>query len=148
MEKEFIDYHVGHITKIISIYNEKFLNKKLLELDLTTSQSRVLGYLFSNRDQKITTRDLEKHFDLSHPTLVGIIKRLKEKDFIDFEEDLHDKRYKYIIVTDKTLKTSIEVKKILDLSESILTNNLTNDEIATWKTISSKIFNNISGGSK
>lgn len=143
MEKEFVNYHIGRIVKIISIYNEKFLNKKFQELDLTTSQARVLGYLFNNQDRNITTRDLEKHFDLSHPTLVGIIKRLHEKNFINYKDDPNDKRCKYIEITVKTIKTSIRAKKILDLSEEVMSSGLSKEEIENFKRISSKIFDNI-----
>ena len=67
-------------------------NRKLKELSLTSSQADVLFYLINNYKNKINQKDIEKTFDLSNPTVHGIVKRLEMKDFIKKTPDSEDAR--------------------------------------------------------
>ena len=59
-----------------------YANNELKELDLTFSQMEVISFLIENKDKKIYQKDIERYFNLSHPTVIGLLKRLKTKELI------------------------------------------------------------------
>jgi DNA-binding MarR family transcriptional regulator len=93
--------HVGRLIKTLTNSFEKEFNKVALKHDLTTSQSMVLIYLQKNKDKEISPIDIEKHFNYSHASILGILKRLKEKNFITIKQSNKDKRYRIIEISDK-----------------------------------------------
>lgn len=94
----------------IHINMNKERNRKLKELSLTSSQADVLFYLINNYKNKINQKDIEKTFDLSNPTVHGILKRLEIKGFIKKTPNSEDARSKNIEITDKSkhLKKKLE----------------------------------------
>ncbi len=52
-------------------------------LGLTATQGFVLGYLARHKNEPpMCLRDLETRFDLTHPTVSGIVSRLEAKGFL------------------------------------------------------------------
>lgn len=62
----------------------------------------VLLYLKRHEEDKLTQRDLETGLTLKNPTVTGLLNRLEEKGFITREQNLNDKRSKFIKMTEKT----------------------------------------------
>lgn len=56
---------------------DKISNGILEEYDLTTSQYKVMKYLYEESDVRIV--DLEKYYSMSHPTTIGIVQNLEKK---------------------------------------------------------------------
>ena len=79
---------VGKLIKILSISFEKEFTKIVSSFGLTASQSMVLFYLYKNKNIDVNPVDLEKFFEFSHVTILGILKRLEEKEFITIEKSL------------------------------------------------------------
>ena len=104
---------VGKLIKILSISFEKEFTKIVSSFGLTASQSMVLFYLYKNKNIDVNPVDLEKFFEFSHVTILGILKRLEEKEFITIEKSLKDQRYRIVKITEKGLDTESEIKKSL-----------------------------------
>lgn len=69
-------------------------------MQLTIAQSHVLWFLrFMGR--KVSQKDIEEHLHVTHPTVIGLLKRLEEKDFIRMERDETDRRMKNVYLTEK-----------------------------------------------
>ena len=94
---------IGPRIKRISNAMDRKRTRDLEDLDLTSSQGIVLGYLVRNRESSISPGDIGKHFGLSHPTVTGILQRLESKDYIRYAEDAADRRRKRIEVTERAL---------------------------------------------
>ena len=92
---------IGFLIKQIHIAFETRCHKNLQRYNLTPSQMDVLLYLKKHQEDTLTQRDLETGLTLKNPTVTGLFNRLEEKGFITREQNLNDKRSKFIKMTDK-----------------------------------------------
>lgn len=141
MERE-----IGFYLKKIFQTMEKNLNKDLEDIDLTGMQAHVLIYLYKNRKNIINQRDIEREFELTNPTVNGILKRLENKGFIKRVVSLNDARNKEIMITDKSISLIVEMKKKAKNMENKMTSGITKEELDTFYQVIKKMFNNVQGG--
>lgn len=99
--------HFGPLIKAISVEMQKRINNHLADVSkdlprLTSTQLEVLGYLYHHPQQTIYQSDLEQVFNLSRPTINGIVKRLREIHTIEMKPSLQDRRYKFVQLTPET----------------------------------------------
>lgn len=141
MERE-----IGFYLKKIFQMMEKNLNKDLEDIDLTGMQAHVLIYLYKNRKNIINQRDIEREFELTNPTVNGILNRLENKDFIKRVVSLNDARNKEIMITDKSISLIAEMKKKAKNMENKMTSGITKEELDTFYQVIKKMFNNVQGG--
>ncbi len=141
MERE-----IGFYLKKIFQMMEKNLNKDLEDIDLTGMQAHVLIYLYKNRKNIINQRDIEREFELTNPTVNGILNRLENKDFIKRVVSLNDARNKEIMITDKSISLIVEMKKKAKNMENKMTSGITKEELDTFYQVIKKMFNNVQGG--
>ena len=124
---------------------EKQKNKNLQDLELTSIQASVLIYLLNERDIK-NQRDIEKRFNLTNPTVNGILNRLESKGFIKRTISKKDARNKEINLTDKSLKLNNEMNiKAKEIEKNIL-NNIEKQDLEVFYNVVRKISENIKGG--
>lgn len=71
------------------------MSATLAAMDLTASQGHILAYI-AHSPQPPCPRDIEEAFQLSHPTVSGILSRLEKKDFIVISRDKTDRRCKRV----------------------------------------------------
>lgn len=95
---------IGFLFKQINMQIKKGIDKDLIEYDLTTSQSRVLFFVHFREKDKTSMKDIEEHLKVTHPTVIGIVKRLEEKGFVTTASDPEDRRVKLVTITQKTTK--------------------------------------------
>lgn len=95
---------IGFLFKQINMQIKKAIDKNLMEYDLTTSQSRVLFFIHFRGEDKTSMKDIEEHMKVTHPTVIGIVKRLEEKGFVTTASDPEDRRVKLVTITQKTTK--------------------------------------------
>lgn len=141
MERE-----IGFYLKKIFQMMEKNLNKDLEDIDLTGMQAHVLIYLYKNRKNIINQRDIEREFELTNPTVNGILNRLENKRFIKRVVSLNDARNKEIMITDKSISLIVEMKKKAKNMENKMTSGITKEELDTFYQVIKKMFNNVQGG--
>ena len=81
-------------------------NKNLTDFDLTAAQSDIIVYLMNHYQEmaEINQLDIQKHLQLSNPTVSGLLNRLEEKGFISRTSSIHDARYNCISPTNKALE--------------------------------------------
>lgn len=87
---------VGLLIKMIHETIDKVANRHLAPLGLTMAQMRFLEYLGSKEKKKATQKEFEDHFGISHPTTVGILKRLEKKNLVTTRTDPKDRRNKIV----------------------------------------------------
>lgn len=95
---------IGFLFKQINMQIKKGIDKNLMEYDLTTSQSRVLFFIYFRGEEKTSMKDIEGHLNVTHPTVIGIVRRLEEKGFVVTASDPGDRRVKLVEITEKTTK--------------------------------------------
>ena len=106
------DRKVGYMLKLV---NDKLRTKadaNLLEHDLTLSQSRILRFL-GQKGGSATQKEIEDHLGVSHPTVVGLIARLKDKGFVECSMDEKDRRNRIITITEKAISLEKDRKSVV-----------------------------------
>jgi len=96
----FLNYHYGHLLRILHWCTDQSMTSALETMDLTAAQGHIMGYL-AHRETPPCPRDIEAEFQLSHPTVSGILSRLEQKGFIELRTDSKDRRCKRIYVLPK-----------------------------------------------
>ena len=132
-------YSCGTLLKQIHDIMEKNANNILREQELTISQSGVLVLLDEKEGKTASFKDLEKDFGVSQPTMVGILNRLVQKDFVEILTDSEDKRIKKAHLTQKGVAKCKEGYKHMNSAEEQLLKSLTDDEKVEFNRLLLKI---------
>ena len=122
------NYSCGTLLKQIHDIMEKNANNVLREQELTISQSGVLVLLDEKEGKTASFKELEKDYGVSQPTMVGILNRLVQKDFVEVLTDSEDKRIRKAHLTQKGADKCREGYKHMNLAEEQLLKSLTDDE--------------------
>ena len=119
---------VGTRIKRISNAMDRKRTLDLEDMDLTSSQGMVLGYLNRRRDETVYPGDIGRHFGLSHPTATGILQRLEAKGFVVYEADSEDRRKKRVCLTERAIECHQQIHKRFLETEALLTRGLSAEE--------------------
>ncbi|WP_337101838.1 MarR family winged helix-turn-helix transcriptional regulator [Paenibacillus sp. YIM B09110] len=112
------------------------------EKGLTGMQGWVIGYLRSNADRAVFQRDLERDFNIRRATVTGVLQLMERDGLIVREAVEHDARLKKITLTPKAITLHEQVIRRFNAFEIDLRSGLTEEEIATFFTISEKLKKN------
>ena len=141
-----MDREIGFYLKSIFHIMEKNLNRNLEKIDLTSTQAHILMFLYKNRNRVINQRDIEKEFELTNPTVNGILNRLENKNFIERVVSQVDARNKEINLTDKSILLINDMFKQAKNMENKMIAGIDKDELNIFYNVIKKIFNNVQGG--
>ena len=122
---------VGGLIQHIAHAMFKETNRDLQKYNLTRVQANVLIYLFfSEGNGDIFQKDIEKHLNLTNPTVTGVVKRLEQKNLIIRHCCKNDGRYKCHILTDEGRKfAKYSVDYMRNEKENQLLKGFSEDEI-------------------
>ncbi len=134
---------IGFLFKQINMQIKKVIDKDLMEYDLTTSQSRVLFFIHFRGKEKTSMKDIEEHMKVTHPTVIGIVKRLEEKGFVTTSSDPEDRRVKLVTITRKTTKMIKKLDQGKGKMDEKLLKGFTEQETKELRRMLSKIENNL-----
>lgn len=140
---EMEDEKFGLIFRRISHAAKKDTDNYLKKWDLTMSQAMVLEYLNNTPDTELTQRAIEQHFNLQHPTVSGILKRLEKNAYIETATSETDRRVKKIFMTEKAKQIDIRAKQRQAETEELLVKGLTTEEIETLRRLLENVLKNI-----
>ena len=107
---------------------DKISNAVLEEYDLTTSQYKVMKYLYEEAENGVRIVDLEKYYSMSHPTAIGIVQNLEKKGLVEYQENPNNARSRFIAPTVKALDIKDELVGKGNELEAELTKNLSEKE--------------------
>ena len=92
--------HYGHQARVLHWCTDQAITKALEEMDLTSAQGRIMGFLARSKEPPCP-KDIEEAFQLSHPTVSGLLSRLEKKGFLELRPDKDDRRCKRIYILPK-----------------------------------------------
>lgn len=136
--------HIGRMVKILNTSIEREMNRELAQFDLTGGQGAIMGYLTHHPGQEICQKDLEREFELSHPTMSSILSRMENKGIITTAPLEKDKRYKKISLTEKGLDLDREIFSRIEKMESRLLEGFSEDEKSEAFKLMHRLIQNIS----
>lgn len=116
---------IGFYLKKINDFLLTSANAHLKELNLTFSQFHVLMYILHGTNVAVLQKDIEKHFGLKHPTVVGLLKRMEKKNLIRIEVNPEDRRGNRVTALRKGIDVGKEMLKGRDYADELLTQHLT-----------------------
>ena len=115
----------------------------LEDMELTSSQGFILGYLARHREEAVSPGDLCRHFDLSHPTVTGILQRLEAKGFIVYAEDGTDLRKKRVRATEKALELHHRIVERFLETEELIRGSMSEEELRLLAGLLDRVIANI-----
>lgn len=77
------------------------LDFELKDEELTASQTVVLLLLLDNQDRKISQKFIWEQLGLKHSTVIGILKRLEAKGFVQCLVDEENHKYRNVVTTER-----------------------------------------------
>ncbi len=134
---------IGLLFKRINMQIKKGIDKDLMEYDLTASQSRVLFFIHFREEDKTSMKDIEEYLKVTHPTVIGIVKRLEEKGFVTTASDPEDRRVKLVTITKKTMKMVKKLDRGKRKMDEMLLKGFTERETKELRRMLSKIEDNL-----
>lgn len=91
--------------------SSRFLAQKVSELNLTSVQAMVLGFL--TEEDQITSSELGKRTELDSATLTGILDRLEAAGFLERKSNPDDRRSIHIHLTPKGKAMGREASRVI-----------------------------------
>ena len=116
------------------------------DMDLTSSQGQVLGFLARRKEEAVSPADIGRHFGLSHPTVTGILQRLEAKGFVAYAQDPADRRKKQVYATEKALDCHEHIVERFLQTERQMTRGLTEAEKAGLLALLDRVIENMGAG--
>lgn len=132
----------GILLKQLHDSMERQANNSLRESGLTLSQMRCIQYLEQFGPQ-VPMKEIEHYFQVSQPTVVGIIKRLEAKGLIRTSQSPKDARAKNVNLTPKGQKFARESVLHRTRAEQKLLEPLTHEEAEELKTLLRRMLDHI-----
>lgn len=134
---------IGPRIKRISTALDRKRTRDLEDLELTSSQGMVLGYLARNREDPVSPGDIGRHFGLSHPTVTGILQRLEAKGFVEYADDPEDRRRKRVAVTERALECHARILEGFANTEALLTVGMSEAERSQLLALLNRVAENM-----
>ena len=136
--------HFGHYVRMLHWCTDQRMTNALMEVDLTASQGPILGYI-THRKTPPCSRDIEEEFQLSHPTVSGLLSRLEKKDFIEFRPDEADRRCKRIYLRPKGIAFTENIHRTIKETETQMVQDFTEEEKELFFEFLNRAITNMGG---
>ena len=120
---------------------EKLANQELAKFDLTSTQFRTLTYLSHQPPLTVRQCDLEVFFSKSNPAVTGILNNMEQKNLIRRVCNPADGRSKVLEITEKGLSLLPQLDAYRGWMDKLLTENMTEEEIAILIVLLKKMRN-------
>ncbi|MBE6886889.1 MAG: winged helix-turn-helix transcriptional regulator [Ruminococcaceae bacterium] len=123
------------------------LNSIFEQAGLTGLQARILGFVRFNSEngRDIFQKDIEAEFKIRRSSVSSVLDNMEKNGFISRQSVESDARLKKIVLTEKAQDISKQHYQTILRFENSLLENMTADEIATLKSLLSKVAENIEG---
>lgn len=118
------------------------MTNALASMELTAAQGHIMGYI-NHRSEPPCARDIEEAFQLSHPTVSGLLSRLEKKGFIELRSDEKDRRCKRIFVLPKGRMLEKTMHETIDATECRLVEGFTEEEKALFAQLLVRAIHNM-----
>ncbi len=114
----------------------------LASMDLTAAQGHIIGFI-AHQPVPPCARDIEEAFQLSHPTVSGLLSRLEKKGFLEFRPDQQDRRCKRIFLLPKARELTDTMRSTMDATDARLVQGFTPEEQAQFVELLRRAIQNI-----
>ena len=134
--------YYGHMVRILHHCSDQTMTAALEKMELTAAQGRVMGFL-AHCSEPPCPRDVEQAFQLSHPTVSGILSRLEQKGFVALKPDPGDKRCKRIHILPKGHECRELMHQTILANEERMVRNFTPEEREQFRSLLQRAASNM-----
>ena len=134
----------GHQIRILHWCTDQTMTAALAQMDLTAAQGHIMGFL-AHQAEPSCPRDIEEAFQLSHPTVSGLLSRLEKKEFIALRTDPADKRCKRIDILPKGEACIQKMHTTIRTIEQKLVQNFSEEEQEIFTRLLDRAIQNMGG---
>ena len=139
---------IGSMIKILSETIGQKVNKNCKEFNLTMQQMKILHFLRMREGEKeASQKEIQNFMRISHPTVVNILRLMKEKGFIETSPSHEDKRMKIVRLTGKEDKFVKDVISEREEMEKQLVKGLTQKDQENLRWYLKKMYENLTEAS-
>lgn len=112
----------------------RVIENKMSDLDLSSIQSRMLGYLYfqSREGKKVFQKELEQEFQIRKSSVTSTIQLMERKGLMQRIGVPSDARQKELVLTERGIAVQEEVVKRLDALENLVNGSLSLEERNLW----------------
>ena len=135
-------HHYGHQLRILHWQFDQTVSGALAQMDLTAAQGHIMGFL-SHRKDPPCSKDIEEAFQLSHPTVSGLLSRLEKKGFIELRPDPADRRCKRIYILPKGHDYLETIHRIIKENEEKMVAGFSEDEKVQFAALLQRAISNM-----
>lgn len=139
-----MQWHFGPRLRILHWCTDQAVTNALSDMELTSAQGRVMGYLGACAHPPCA-KDLEEAFRLSHPTVSGLLSRLERKGFIELRPDESDRRCKRIHILPKGRECNEKMHQTICNNEARLVQGFTDAEKEQFSALLDRAISNMGG---
>ena len=119
------------------------MNEDMKLNDLTFSQMEVLFYLEKNQDHPVNQQELCTAIEVSHPTMIGLINRLEEKEMLQRRVDPENRRNRYIEMTQKAHEVMLQTKCRRERNDQLITRGMSEAQKAELDRLLTMVYGNM-----
>ena len=142
-QRRFEDAPLGYKFKRIHEMFRARMNVDMKESDLTFSQMEILFYLEKHSDHAINQQELCDAVQVSHPTMIGLINRMEEKDLVVRRTDPHNRRSRYIEMTQKSQEILRQTRERRHRNDRMLVKGFTDEEMKELNRLLGMVYRNM-----
>lgn len=136
--------HNGHLVKVLHCCTDQTMTGTLASLDLTASQGRIIAYL-AHCDTPPCPRDVEEAFQLTHPTVSGLLSRMEKKGFLELVPDPDDHRCKRIRLLPRGEQCHETMHRVILDTEARMVRDFTPEEREQFQLLLGRAIVNMGG---
>ena len=92
---------VAVLVKKAALEFDKISNPYFAEYDLTSSQYKLINFLYAQPTRTARVVDMERQYSMTHPTTLGLLDALEKKGFTTRIDNPNDGRGKLVALTEK-----------------------------------------------
>lgn len=149
MEKNSVDpwvyFELHRTLRAVDNCRNTVSNEVLSSLDITLTQGEILLYLYRCPTKKVETGELLGALQITRSSLSNILKKMRQKGYIQYFNEKGDVRKKQVSLTVKAMEVRREVTEKLMRFEAAMYDRLTESECVQVKEALQKILQNMSG---
>ena len=128
--------NLGRFVRALSNALSQDLQQSCDRLGLTSTQGMFLHHIWLRREHlgyDTYARDLEEYFDITHPTVSGILQRMETAGFLELRASETDRRRKSIHLTERSMAVHEEISLHIQQNEAKLTSGMTAADITEFR---------------
>ena len=131
---------------MISNSFDQIINREVLSAGITAAQGATLNYLVHLEECGTPApcqHDIETKFNITHPTATGILRRLAEKNFVEFRQDEKDRRYIHLKLKESADIILNEAFKINDTFIEHITKDIPKEKQDIAREVLEQVLSNV-----